>query len=332
MTGPGDNSIARDLLRSFVERIERLEEEQKAINDDKRDVYAEAKGQGFDTKVMKKIIADRRKDSAERQEFQTIYDLYAYALGMASNNIDVNVNQPEKLNDSSRAPARAGKPPLHAYQPARETTLTDVRQAWKDGTPISGDRAFQNGFVYFAVNSLTERIKVGLSNDPERRVDDLSRASGVRLEILHLVPGNRQCEIYAHEQLQKFRIEGEWFDFRSDEAKCAIEDVAQTLFGLATPEAKASDFPDPHKSEVDGGQPSPTPDQEAQKAGVIHAPVGQGCAEQGINIEQSGEQDAAESQAGNEAGSEEAATASNSDFPEMPAFLKRGNPVESAEV
>lgn len=85
MTGPGDNSIARELLRSFVERIERLEEEQKAINDDKRDVYAEAKGQGFDTKVMKKIIADRRKDSAERQEFQTIYDLYAYALGMADN-------------------------------------------------------------------------------------------------------------------------------------------------------------------------------------------------------------------------------------------------------
>lgn len=104
MSGIGHN-VAREQLRAFVERIERLEEEQKAINDDKRDVYAEAKGNGFDTKVMKKIIADRRKDSTERQEFNAIYDLYASALGMlpadeAVEYTDIEtVNEPKKSND-----------------------------------------------------------------------------------------------------------------------------------------------------------------------------------------------------------------------------------------
>lgn len=72
----------RTQLRAFVERIERLEEEAKAINDDKKEVYAEAKGSGFDTKVLKRIIADRRKDAGDRANFEAIYDLYASELGM----------------------------------------------------------------------------------------------------------------------------------------------------------------------------------------------------------------------------------------------------------
>jgi len=63
-------------LRSFVERVERLEEEIKALNDDKRDIYAEAKGNGFDTKVLKRVIAERRKDASERDEADAIFDLY----------------------------------------------------------------------------------------------------------------------------------------------------------------------------------------------------------------------------------------------------------------
>jgi uncharacterized protein (UPF0335 family) len=85
MTYPDNtDSVAQDQLRSFVERIERLEEEIKALNTDESDIYKEAKGQGFDTKVLRKIIADRRKDAGELQEFETLYDLYASALGMAS--------------------------------------------------------------------------------------------------------------------------------------------------------------------------------------------------------------------------------------------------------
>ncbi len=69
-------------LKSLVERIERLEEEKKALADDIRDVFAEAKGQGFDTKIMRQVIRLRKKDTAERQEEEALLDLYLHALGM----------------------------------------------------------------------------------------------------------------------------------------------------------------------------------------------------------------------------------------------------------
>ncbi|MCK5934224.1 Uncharacterized conserved protein, UPF0335 family [Fulvimarina manganoxydans] len=77
------SEVAGDQLRSFVERIERLEEEKKTIADDIKDVYAEAKGNGFDTKVLRKVISLRKQDQNERQEQEAILDLYLQALGMA---------------------------------------------------------------------------------------------------------------------------------------------------------------------------------------------------------------------------------------------------------
>ncbi len=79
--GEGGTTASRQ-LKSLVERIERLEEEKKAIADDIRDVFAEAKGQGFDTKVMRQVIRLRKKDTAERQEEEALLDLYLHALGM----------------------------------------------------------------------------------------------------------------------------------------------------------------------------------------------------------------------------------------------------------
>lgn len=76
------HGIARDQLRAFIERIERLEEEKKTISDDIKDVYAEAKGTGFDTKVLKKVIALRKMDDQERMEVDAILDTYLAALGM----------------------------------------------------------------------------------------------------------------------------------------------------------------------------------------------------------------------------------------------------------
>lgn len=76
-------SFAQGQLRSFVERIERLEEEKKTIAGDIKEVYAEAKGNGFDTKVLRKVIAIRKKDQAERQEEEAMLDVYLAALGMA---------------------------------------------------------------------------------------------------------------------------------------------------------------------------------------------------------------------------------------------------------
>ena len=78
------HDVAQDQLRSFVERIERLEEEKKTIADDIKDVYAEAKGNGFDTKVLRRVISLRKQDQNERQEQEAILDLYLQALGMAA--------------------------------------------------------------------------------------------------------------------------------------------------------------------------------------------------------------------------------------------------------
>jgi uncharacterized protein (UPF0335 family) len=77
-----DNSGAKQ-LKAIVERIERLLEEMKALQGDVKDVYAEAKGNGFDTKILRKIIALRKKDINERQEEEALLDLYMHALGMA---------------------------------------------------------------------------------------------------------------------------------------------------------------------------------------------------------------------------------------------------------
>jgi uncharacterized protein (UPF0335 family) len=79
-----DTGIGADRLRSFVERIERLEEEKKALTADIREVYSEAKGEGFDTKVMRQIVSLRKLDAADRQEHEAILDLYKQALGMLS--------------------------------------------------------------------------------------------------------------------------------------------------------------------------------------------------------------------------------------------------------
>lgn len=75
-------TIAQGQLRSFVERIERLNEEQAAIAADIKEVYAEAKGNGFDTKALRKLISLRKKDTAERQEEDAMIELYMHAMGM----------------------------------------------------------------------------------------------------------------------------------------------------------------------------------------------------------------------------------------------------------
>ena len=74
--------IAADRLRSFVERVERLEEEKKGIQDDIKDVYLEAKGTGFDVPVLRAVIRLRKKAKEERQEEEELLELYKMALGM----------------------------------------------------------------------------------------------------------------------------------------------------------------------------------------------------------------------------------------------------------
>ncbi len=74
--------IAADRLRSFIERIERLEEEKAALAADVREIYAEAKSVGFDPKIMRQVIKLRKLDTAELQEQDALLDTYKHALGM----------------------------------------------------------------------------------------------------------------------------------------------------------------------------------------------------------------------------------------------------------
>lgn len=82
MSEIGHNSLAGDQLKAIVERIERLEGEKADLASDIKDVYAEAKANGFDTKVMRKILRIRKVDHAKRKEEEAMIDLYLNALGM----------------------------------------------------------------------------------------------------------------------------------------------------------------------------------------------------------------------------------------------------------
>ncbi|MDN2565671.1 DUF2312 domain-containing protein [Aquibium sp. A9E412] len=83
ITEPTSQTVAAGQLRAFIERIERLEEDKQALADDIKDVYAEMKANGFDTKAVRTIVRLRKKDQAERQEEEAMIDLYKAALGMA---------------------------------------------------------------------------------------------------------------------------------------------------------------------------------------------------------------------------------------------------------
>ncbi len=75
-------TVAAGQLRAFIERVERLEEEKSQIQEDIKEIFAEMKGTGFDTKAVRTIIRLRKKDASERQEEEAILDLYKAALGM----------------------------------------------------------------------------------------------------------------------------------------------------------------------------------------------------------------------------------------------------------
>ena len=82
MSRPG--SVAGEQLRAFVERIEHIEEEIKALTEGKKEVYAEAKGDGYDVKILKEVIRVRKQDERERDEKESMLDLYLQALGGAT--------------------------------------------------------------------------------------------------------------------------------------------------------------------------------------------------------------------------------------------------------
>ncbi|MCB1499733.1 MAG: DUF2312 domain-containing protein [Bauldia sp.] len=116
--------IARDQLRSFVERIERLEEEKAAIADDVKAVYAEAKANGFDVKTLRQVIRIRKQDTTERQEQAALLDLYLAALGM--------------LPEGDVQPAEAGEA-IAAAKPKRRKPRSPAADFARDLAGEGGD-------------------------------------------------------------------------------------------------------------------------------------------------------------------------------------------------
>ena len=83
MTEPGvGHNVAKDMIRSVVERVEKREEEKKAISDDIKDVYTEAKGNGLDVKALRTIVRMRKQDADERANQEAVLEIYMQALGM----------------------------------------------------------------------------------------------------------------------------------------------------------------------------------------------------------------------------------------------------------
>jgi len=109
MSKPGHNSgpISADRLKSFIERIEKLEEERKAIGGDIKDVYSEAKGVGYDVATMRKIVALRAKDAAAVAEAETLLDVYKHALGMPTSGTVTVQRAPELTEEELEE--RAGR-------------------------------------------------------------------------------------------------------------------------------------------------------------------------------------------------------------------------------
>lgn len=80
--GTGHNSIAKEQLRSIVERVELLEEQKKMLAEDVKEIYAEAKSNGYDARIIRQVVRLRKRDAAERAEQEALLDLYMHALGM----------------------------------------------------------------------------------------------------------------------------------------------------------------------------------------------------------------------------------------------------------
>lgn len=115
LIGHNRKSFAHDQLRAVVDRIERLESEKATIAEDIKDVFAEAKGHGFDTGIIRKIIAIRKKDANQRAEEEALLDTYMVALGMQPDLFDDEQETPEQAGERQ---GRAGRPPDEAYTKA----------------------------------------------------------------------------------------------------------------------------------------------------------------------------------------------------------------------
>lgn len=104
-----DEPVQGDQLKSIVQRIERLEEEKKTVGDDIKEVYHEARANGYDVKVLRKVVALRKRDINERREEEAVLDLYLQAVGESSDGPAPTVNRPSRVEQAAAAMAQTLK-------------------------------------------------------------------------------------------------------------------------------------------------------------------------------------------------------------------------------
>lgn len=124
--------VAADQLRTIVEWVERLEEERREVAEQIKEVYAEAKGNGFDVKTLRKIVSARKKDPNERSEEEAMLDLYMHALGMTPGDFDgegLPRAKPKKAARSTTPP----RPGAHRKRKPRR-----MESGFKSGPPPGG--------------------------------------------------------------------------------------------------------------------------------------------------------------------------------------------------
>ncbi len=155
-----NGGTAAQQLRGFIERIERLEEEKRSVADDIKSVYAEAKARGYDSKVMRRVVADRRMDRREREEMEALVDLYRHALGMDGDT---------PLGEASRK--RLSAPAEAAPDEAGAETAGDVAPAMPaiDAAALEDARAKGREAARAGVAILSNPY---LSDDPRRAAWD----------------------------------------------------------------------------------------------------------------------------------------------------------------
>jgi uncharacterized protein (UPF0335 family) len=124
------NGVAGDRLRSFLERIERIDEDLKAMNDEKKDDFAEAKGEGFDVKNLMEVTRFRKQDQNERDERNTLLDLYLHAIETAPAPTMVRP-QAAQLTTPRRGRPRRANPRHHS---------ADCSRVWRSATSSSAQR------------------------------------------------------------------------------------------------------------------------------------------------------------------------------------------------
>jgi uncharacterized protein (UPF0335 family) len=168
-------SVAQDQLRAFVERIMRMREEAKAINDDIREIYAEAKGNGFDKTVLGKIVLHverRSKDSAKMLEAQTLFDLYLDAFDGATGTQNARAHTHEKIGLA--APALSGDDRQANTKAAPVSNPVTHAADQGEGTDAPGSLADQSTAARSDV--LGDEGKAGVSPAPDRTLAELEVA------------------------------------------------------------------------------------------------------------------------------------------------------------